>query len=339
VRVIVIGATGNVGTATVRALATDDRVQSIVGVARREPPQAINTWLGAEKVTWRAADISRDSLDLVAGADVVVHLAWKIQPQHRPEELLETNVIGTRRVVDAVLKHQVPALVYASSVGTYAPAPKDPRMDESWPATGISTSVYSRHKAMVEEMLDDVESLHPDLRVVRMRTSLVFQGPAASEVHRLFLGRLLPWRLPVGLRFVPATRRLTFQATHSDDIADAYARAVTTDVRGPFNIAAEPVLTPQLIADAVSGRTVPVPESVLRAAAAASFFLRIQPTEAGWLDMATQTPIMDTGRARRELGWSARRTSVEALQELLAGMGDRSGAPTVPLHPESARVS
>jgi nucleoside-diphosphate-sugar epimerase len=212
-------------------------------------------------------------------------------------------------------------------------------MDESWPATGIASSVYSRHKAMVEEMLDDVESLHPDLRVVRLRTSLVFQGPAASEVHRLFLGRLLPWRLPVALRFVPATERLTFQATHADDIAEAYVRAVTTDVRGPFNIAAEPVLTPALIAEAVSGRTVPVPESVLRAAAAASFFLRIQPSEAGWLDMATQTPIMDTSRAGAELGWSPSRTSVEALQELLAGMGDRAGAPTVPLHPERVPVS
>jgi nucleoside-diphosphate-sugar epimerase len=310
-----------------------------VGVARREPPAEAAEWLGADKISWRSADVVVDPLDVIAGADVVVHLAWKIQPQHDEAELLATNVIGTRRVVDAVLRHRVPALVYASSVGTYATGPKEPRADESWPATGIPTSAYSRHKAMVEQMLDEVEAVNPELRIVRMRTSLVFQRPAASEVHRLFLGRLLPWRLPRPLRLVPAADRLMFQATHADDIADAYVRAVQRDVRGAFNIAAEPVLTPQLIADAVDGRTIPMPRRLLRAAAAATFALRIQPSEPGWLDMALQTPIMDTTRAQQQLEWSARRSSVEALQELLTGIGDKAGAATPPLHPQEASVS
>jgi nucleoside-diphosphate-sugar epimerase len=338
-RVVVIGATGNVGTATLQALAADATVTAVVGVARRQPPAAAAGRVGAGTTTWVAADVVSDPLDMVAGADVVVDLAWKIQPQHNEAELLATNVIGTRRIVDAVLRHRVPALIYASSVGTYAPGPKEPRVDESWPATGIPTSAYSRHKAMVEQMLDEVEVLHPDLRLVRMRTSLVFQRPAASEVHRLFLGRLLPWRLPKPLRLVPKTDRLMFQATHAGDIADAYVRAVLRDVRGAFNIAAEPVLTPQLIAEAVDGRTIPVPRAVLRAAAAATFALRIQPSEAGWLDMALETPIMDTRRAQQQLGWSATRSSVEALQELLSGIGDKAGAPTAPLHPETASVS
>jgi nucleoside-diphosphate-sugar epimerase len=332
-RVVVVGATGNVGAATTRALAADDSIDSIVGVARREP-LATEQWPGGHKITWRALDISRDPLDIVSGADVVIDLAWKIQPQHDEAELLATNVIGRRRLIDAVLRHDVPALVYASSVGTYAPAPKQPRADESWPPTGISTSIYSRHKAIVESMLDDVQSLHSSLRVVRLRTSLVFQRPAASEVHRLFLGRLLPWRLPFPLRIIPSTPRLQFQATHADDIADAYVRAAKQPVHGAFNIAAEPVLTPQIIAEAVGGRTVPIPEKALRAGAAATFAMHIQPSEAGWLDMATQTPIMDTARARRELGWSETKTAVEALQELLAGIGDRAGGSTPPLHPQ-----
>ena len=160
-----------------------------------------------------------------------------------------TNVTGTTRLVRAVIEHGVPSLVYASSVGAYAPASKSPPQPESWPVTGIGTSTYSRHKAEVEALLNETEQQQANLRIVRMRTSLVFQRAAASEVHRLFLGRFLPWHLPRPLRLVPGIASLQFQATHAADIADAYVRALTRDVAGAFNVAAEPVLTPHGIAE------------------------------------------------------------------------------------------
>jgi len=329
---VVFGATGNVGSAVIRALEDDADVADVVGVARRLP-------LGDDgcdrdtKVTWHACDISQDPLDVVAGADAVVDLAWKIQPSHDEATMYRTNVIGTRRLVDACLLHNVPTLVYASSVGTYAAHPKEPRVDESWPATGIASSTYSRHKAEVETMLDAIEREDFGLRIVRMRTSLVFQKAAASEIHRLFLGPLLPWHLPRPFRIIPNVGRLHFQATHADDIAIAYCRALKRDVAGAFNVAAEPVLTPTVIADAVHGRSLPLPEWLLRAGASLTYRLRIQPSEPGWLDMATQSPLMDTSRARTELAWSPTRTSVSALVELLEGIGDGAGAPTAPLHP------
>ena len=44
--------------------------------------------------------------------------------------------------------------------------------------------------------------------------------------------------------------------------------------------------------------------------------------------MATNTPLMDTTKARRELGWSETRSSVDALTELLDGIGDGAGGGT-----------
>jgi UDP-glucose 4-epimerase len=319
--VVVVGATGNVGTSVLRALRSNHEVRSVLGVARRPP---IRPPARDDKVRWHAADISRDPLDFVAGADAVVHLAWLIQPSREEETMWATNVGGTRRLVHSVIANGVPSIVYASSVGTYAPAPKDAPLDESWPPTGVASSTYSRHKAEVEALLDVVERDHTQLRLVRMRTSLVFQREAASEIHRLFLGRLLPWHLPRPLRFVPGVHRLVFQATHADDIAVAYVQALTRDVSGAFNIAAEPPLTPRLIADAVGGRVVPLPERLVRMAVSAAYTARLVPAEAGWLDMATNTPVMDTTRARRELGWSEVRSSVDALTELLDGIGDKA---------------
>jgi UDP-glucose 4-epimerase len=333
-KIVVFGATGNVGSALMRALQSSrsEAEVDLVGVARRLPGTAVREQSHAA-TSWHTADIGIDPLDVVAGADIVVALAWQIQPSHDEQAMRRTNVVGNRRVVEAVIRHRVPKLVYASSVGAYSPGPKHPLIDESWPARGIATSFYSRHKAEVEAMLDVVERDNPWLDVVRMRTSLVFQRSAASEVHRLFMGRLLPWHLPRPLRLVPKTERLVFQATHATDIADAYVRAIERDVRGAFNIAAEPPLTPDLIAGSVGGRAAPIPPFLLRAAAQASWMLRLQPTEGGWLDMALETPLMDTARAGRELEWTPRVSAVDAIVELFDGIGDGAGDETEPLAP------
>src|SRR5688500_1209392 len=118
-RVVVFGATGNVGTSLLPALVADPAVHEIVGVARRRPGLAL------PKVTWLAADVTADDLaPVVQGADVVVHLAWLIQPSHDERVLYEANVQGSERVFAAVAAARVPALVYASSVGAYSPGPK-----------------------------------------------------------------------------------------------------------------------------------------------------------------------------------------------------------------------
>jgi nucleoside-diphosphate-sugar epimerase len=326
-RIVVIGATGNVGTAVMQALSRDDRVGSAVGVARRIPR------LDLPRVGWHAADIGRDELSVLQDADVAVHLAWKIQPQRDEEAMARTNVVGSRRVFDAVARYQVPALVYASSVGAYSPGPKDRAVDETWPVQGIDTSVYSRQKATVEAMLDDFESSQPDIRVVRLRTSLVFQAGASSEIHRLFLGPLVPRHLPRGFRLVPRCDRLVFQATHATDVADAYRRAALMDASGAFNIAAEPVLTSERIAEAVGGRSFPLPAKALRAAMALGFRSRVIRAEPGWLDMAFGTPVMDSSRARSVLDWSPARSSLDAFVELTDGIGRGEGRPTPPLTP------
>src|SRR5215207_7645676 len=139
VRVVIIGATGNVGTALIGALAGEDAVDDVVGIARRRPSST------APKTTWAPADISRDDLvPLLRGADVVVHLAWLIQPSRDESVTHATNVEGSSRVFAAAAQAGVPAIVYASSVGAYAPGPKDRLVDESWPTTGIATSIYTR---------------------------------------------------------------------------------------------------------------------------------------------------------------------------------------------------
>ncbi|SCL37952.1 Nucleoside-diphosphate-sugar epimerase [Micromonospora pallida] len=323
-RIVVVGASGNVGTALLRRLRRESGLE-LVGVARRLPEPSAGAPYDA--VEWHSCDIAEPGavdqlVGIFAGADAVVHLAWQIQPSHDQRRLHKTNVGGSRTVVDALLRAKVPALVYASSVGTYAPGPKDHPVSERWPATGVPGSSYGQDKAQVEALLDQVEREHPELRIVRLRPGLVFQRDAATEITRYFLGPFVPVRL---LRYgrlplVPTHRRLRMQAVHADDVADAYARAVLSDARGAFNVAADPVLTPELVARHFHGWTVPVAAPVLQMAAALTWRARLQPVDPGWVRLALDVPLMSSERAEAELGWRPARDAVTALRELFAGM-------------------
>ncbi len=328
-RIVVIGATGNVGTSLLRELSAHPSVTAVTGVARRLPK------LELTKVTWQAADIMDADLDaLFAGADAVVHLAWAIQPARDRAQTRAIDVEGSRRVFTAAARAGVGALVHASSVGAYSPGPHDRRVDESWPTGGIASSFYSVDKAAAERELDAVEAAHPQLRVVRLRPGIVMQRGAAEEIRRLFLGPFVPGRLirPGLIPIVPDVRGVCFQAVHSADLAQAYRMAATDpDARGAYNVAADPPLDLRTIARSLKARRVPVPAAVARAVAALTWRARLQPTPPGWLDLGLHAPLMDTSRIRSELGWRPRRTAVEALEDLLEGLRDAAGDDTPPL--------
>jgi UDP-glucose 4-epimerase len=324
-RVVVVGATGNVGTSLLQALAGDSAVDSVLGLARRLPK------LDFPKTEFAAADVtSSDLRALFRGADAVVHLAWAIQPSHDTETLRRINVDGSTRVFRAVAEAGVPALVYASSVGTYARGPKDRLVKEDWPATGIETSFYARHKAEVERRLDRFEQEQPAVRCARLRPGLIFKREAASGIRRLFAGPFLlsPLVRPGLIPVVPDHPHFRFQAVHSLDVGEAYRLAVTTSARGPFNVTADPVLGPAELARVLRARRVPVAKGVLRGLAALTWRLHLQPTPPGWVDLAFGVPLLDSARARTELGWQPRRSATEALAELLDGIRDRAGLET-----------
>ena len=332
-RVVVLGATGNVGTSVVQSLAAEPEVTSVLGLARRLPDWQV------PKTQWVAADVASD--DLVAqlrGADVVVHLAWLIQPTHDPNLTWRVNVLGSIRVLRAVAEARVPALVYASSVGAYSPGRKDRPVDESWPTHGQPTAAYTREKAYLERLLDTFEREHPDRRVVRLRPGFIFKREAASQQRRLGIGPLLPHRLvrPDLIPVLPDLPGLRFQALHSLDVGEAYRLAAIRPVRGAFNLAAEPVLDMSRLARLLDARTIRVPTRGVRAALAAAWHLHLVPASPQLLDAVLQLPIMDIGRARDELGWVPRHSSLDAIAEFLDGLREGAGMDTPPLSPRTA---
>lgn len=351
-RVAVVGATGNVGSAVLDALAGTPEVTEVVGIARRMPDSASPPYAGC---AWESIDIAAASAegealarltDAFAGADAVVHLAWLIQPNSDRDLLRRVNVEGTRRVTEAVARAGVPHLVVASSVGAYSPDDTDAssvRRDEEWPTAGIPTSHYSVDKAAQERVLDEFSAHHPDTVVTRLRTALVFGGRAASEIQRYFLGSWMPLELLQHGRppFLPVPRGLRgLQAVHSDDVGRAYAAAVLARVPGPFNICADDTMGLRDLADVVDhGRYVEVPARLLRTGLGLGHRTGLVAADEGWIDMAMTVPLMDTARAKAELGWEPRTSAANALRDLLDGFAAGTGTDSVPLRAREPSVT
>lgn len=339
-RVVVTGATGNLGSGVLRALSQEPAVDALVGVARRPPDAPDAPGAGVE---WVRADVATDDLtDVLRGADALVHLAWLFQPTHDPVLTWRVNVLGSLAVYRAAAEAGVAAVVHASSVGAYSARPDvagdgpDRPVGEDWPTHGWPGAAYTREKAYLERALDGWEAEHPGTRLVRLRPSFVFRQEAAVEQRRLFAGPFVPQSLlrPGRLPMLPDIPGLRFQAVHSDDVGEAVRLAVTGDARGAFNLAGDPVVDMTVLAGLLRARLVRVPAGAARAALAAAWHLRLAPAAPGLFDAVLRLPVMDTGRARDVLGWTPQRSSTEALSSFFAGLAAPTG-PTPALDPDT----
>lgn len=337
-RAVVTGATGNVGSAFLRSAARHPD-WTITGVARRlprpQPPFSAAEWVACDLADSTAAGPLREVL---AGADVVVHLAWAIQPGVAEQSLHRTNIIGTRQLLDLMAAAGVPQLVYVSSVAAYAPAPRWHRVDEGQPCTGVPGSAYSQDKARLERVVRAFVERNPAVTVAGARPSAILQREAGAQFARRILSPLLPPTL-VGRAVLPMPlwRSLRAQVVHADDVAQALWSMVTLHARGAFNLAAEPVLSAADLAQELGGYLLPVPRSLLSAAALATWRIGIQPLHPGWIMMADRVPLLDTARARGELGWRPEYDGHAALSDMVAGIQEGRGAGSEPMAPWEAR--
>ena len=117
-KVVVTGATGNVGTSVLKALGEDERVGEIVGIARR-----IRTG-SHPRCAGKGRRRVRRPLLVLRGRRRrhPPRVAHPAQPRRGQLELV--NVHGSRRVFDTAIAAGVDVLVHASSIGVYSAAPK-----------------------------------------------------------------------------------------------------------------------------------------------------------------------------------------------------------------------
>jgi UDP-glucose 4-epimerase len=324
-KVAVTGPTGEIGKPLMAELERRDEVQSVVGMARRAFEPADEGWA---KVEYRRGDIlDRGSLAaLFDGADVAVHLAFAIFGSR--EETRKINLQGTRNVFEAAIKAGVSRLVYASSVAAYGFHPENPQpLTEEVPAWGSDSFYYSAQKAELEDLLDEllpgsgVEAyvFRPCIVAGPRATMLIEQTvDAVRTVDPLPLLRRNVEKLPLVSPVLPDPG-VPFQLVHHDDVARAMAAAICADgPPGVYNLAGDGKVGVGDVAHALGWRSIPVPRPAVSLGTAAARRLSFASAKLEWA-IAAETPVlMDTSRARRDLGWQPRHDAEETLAETVA---------------------
>ena len=325
--VAVTGPTGEIGKPAIRALEKAPEIERIIGMARRPFDPAAHGW---ERTEYRQGDVlDRGSVeDLVKDADVVVHLAFIIFGGH--EETREVNLRGSRNVFEAAAASAATRLVYTSSVAAYGFDPGNPEvLTEDVEPRGTDRFYYSAQKAELEDALADATA-GADLDVYVFRPCIV-GGPEAPLLVRATLDSI---RLG-GRRFGAVRRALgaipgvgpvlpdtgvPFQLVHHDDVAAAIRAAVLGDgPAGTYNLAGDGEIRIRDLAHELGWRSVRVPGIAASGASAIVAGVPMMPARASWINAFRRPVIMDTSKAKRELGWAPRHDTRDTLRQTVEG--------------------
>jgi nucleoside-diphosphate-sugar epimerase len=325
--VAVTGPTGTFGFGFLPLLEADSRVGRVVGIARRPFDPAAHGWttMSYRQGDVRDADALRDAFE---GADVVVHLAFLVSGAADRATTRAINVQGTLNAFRAAAEAGVRRFVYASSVAAYGFHADNPiGMTEEWPVRPANRLFYAQEKAELEQLLQVEAERHPEVELYLLRPPIVVGPhtagakevvPGASVAGRLLLDAVRRSPLPV---VVPAAT-FPLQLIHEDDVGQALLLCtVGAGPAGAYNITGDGVVTLADVAREAGFTPLPVPAGLLQGAARLASAVPappLVPPAVEWVEALTHPAIIDAAKAKRDLGWTPRYTSLEALRAALA---------------------
>jgi nucleoside-diphosphate-sugar epimerase len=330
--VAVTGPTGTFGFGLIPLLESEPRVGRIVGIARRPFDPSSNGW---DKMEYRRGDVRDQAVleEAFAGADVVVHLAFMITGTAPAKTIRAINVEGTLNAFRAARDAGAKRFVYASSVAAYGFHPDNPvGMDEEWPTRPAARLFYAREKAELEHLLQDEagKSAEPSLYLLRPPIVLGPHAVGAKDVLPDRVARAgraaldLVRRLPIPVPMLAPGVKLQF--IHEDDVGQALLRCVLGEgPPGAYNIAGDGVLTGADVARELGLAPVSIPAGVVHATARAVSSLprpSFVPPATEWVEAISHPSIMDTTKAREQLGWRPQYTGLEALRATIRSQPD-----------------
>jgi nucleoside-diphosphate-sugar epimerase len=313
-------------------LQAEPRIGKAVGIARRPFDPAEHGWT---KMEYRRGDV-RDQGALrqaLAGADVVVHLAFMITGNAPADTIREINVGGTLNAFRAARDAGADRFVYASSVAAYGFHRDNPvGITEDWPVRPADRLFYAREKAQLERMLESETQRGKGPALYLLRPSIVLgphavgaKGSVPSDVGRSV--RAILRRLPVPLPVLAPT--VPVQFVHEHDVGQALLKCVLGEgPPGAYNIAADGVMTGADVARELGLTPLPIPGRLLHTAARAAAALpkRGLPPAVDWVEALSHPAIMETAKAKEKLGWRPEYSALEALRDTLGQ--PIGGAPT-----------
>lgn len=301
--VVVTGCSGYIGQSLMHLLEKDDEVEKVVGIDVVEP-QTHPAKLEFRKLDIRDAAIA----EAFAGADVVIHLAFVLNPMQDDQLMHEINVGGTRNVLSAIEDSGVARLVYPSSIVAYgARSDNDYPLTEESPLRANPDFNYGEHKLEIERLFSEWRPDHPEVKVTIFRPAIVFGPHVQNFISRTLEG---PQILAVSGYSPP------LQLIHEDDVAAAFHFAVHNELDGVYNLCADGELSRSEVLEISGKKELALPETVLMPAAKIGWKLGLTEVPSGEVSYLMYRWVMSNEKLT-EAGFSPSYSNREALAQTI----------------------
>lgn len=306
IKVFITGAGGYLGSVLATQLASMPEIDGITGVVNNTlPPSPLPDKVNLIKMDIRSPEIA----DAMSGHDFVIHSAFIVQwSANMPAAVRDDiNFNGTRNVAQAAIKNKVRGFIHASSVAAYDPIQvqgKENLGEDCSLGKGDSPMYYWNSKALAERILSEIV-IPSRIALTLFRISYII-GPCNYAT--------VPGFRENAVLFPGHNPRAQF--VHENDVAQAFAQAIRTDMTGAFNVVPDDSIRLSDVYKTIGAKPMTIPVWLARLIAFVRWRYLGSPTHPSWVQ-ATLVDFSARNAKLKATGWTPHYKCADAIRTAL----------------------
>jgi UDP-glucose 4-epimerase len=325
-RYLITGGSGYIGTRLVSLLSARDETEEIV-ICDVRPPATYRPRTRYERLDVRDGAAARELLARER-PDVLVHLAFLLDPIHDEALMYDVDVNGTHNVLDAAAAAGIQQVLVTSSASAYGAFPDNPEpLTEEHPVRGVPTYSYTRDKTEADRLCQLWAYKHADRVMTIVRPCIVLGPNVDNSLVRIWT------KAPATFDSGNVDGKIQF--VHEDDVVEAISRLLDGRHAGAFNIAGDGLMTYRECADLIGQPIRKIPLRAARALNRAMWKLRQAEAPVGQIEFARHSWIVSNEKLKSTLGWTPRYSSREAFEIAMRAHGKLESSPAAGAQPTS----
>jgi UDP-glucose 4-epimerase len=312
-RYLITGGSGYIGTRLVELLSRREDTEKIVICDVVPPRGAYQPKTEFERMDVRDRGAVHAAIER-ANPDVLVHLAFILNPSHDEALMYEVDVNGTHNVLEAAAEAGIGQVLVTTSGVAYGAFADNPQpITEDQPVRGVARFSYARDKTESDRIVQLWAHQHPDVVTTIVRPCIVFGPNVANYLVRLWTKQ--PFAVDVG------NLDGHIQFLHEEDVVEAVSGLLLGRHAGQFNVAPEGLMTLRECAELLGTPIRRMPLWAYRALAKLLWRLRVSEAPPGQIEFALYPWVLSNDKIKSTLGWIPRHTSRETFEITMRAQG------------------